>query len=81
MNRGDESAYLTIREHFAGLAMQGLLANSEAAQGMFDVAGNMDAVFPVMARAATLYADALLAELAKPRDDKSAEAHGAETRG
>lgn len=47
-------AGLTKREHFAGLAMQGLLANP-----------NRDFYHADLADEATKHADALLAELAK----------------
>ena len=50
-----ELAYgLTLREHFAGLAMQGLCANP-------DIAGSIDEV----ASAAVLMANALITELEK----------------
>lgn len=49
---------LTIREHFAGLAMQGLLAKAGA-----DRRENYGEAIAVCA---TSFADALLAELAKP---------------
>lgn len=48
---------LTIREHFAGLAMNGLLANP----------GDADA--KEVARLATLHADALLAELVGEKEE------------
>jgi hypothetical protein len=69
MSRGDDSAFpvaaseksllvygLTIREHFAGLAMQGLLAS-----GGNDVHAN----FEFCASNAVSLADAIIAELSK----------------
>jgi hypothetical protein len=47
----------TIREHFAGLAMQGLLANN----------GQMNADVENQIALSVEYADALIAELAKPK--------------
>lgn len=48
---------LTIRQYYAGLAMQGLCANS--------IPGQHHA-FPFLANEAVQYADALIAELNKP---------------
>jgi hypothetical protein len=49
---------LTIREHFAGMMMQGLLANAGVS--------SKDDYEQCLAKVAIHYADALLAELAKP---------------
>lgn len=51
---------LTIREHFAGLAMQGLLA-SPSYDGQ---------QFTTIAHDAVEAADALIAELAKPKENR-----------
>lgn len=51
---------LTIREHFAAMAMQGMLSNDW--QGYAKREEECDA----MARCAVNYADALIAELNKP---------------
>ena len=73
MSRGSEPAYpvkdtfntdrhgMTLREHFAGLAMQGLLANPHYAQQMEDG----DRFQGSVESAARYHADALLAELSK----------------
>lgn len=59
----EPSPSLTKREHFAALAMQGLLANSHLAKDAGRVGGN-DGDY---ARAALFHADALLAALDAPR--------------
>lgn len=62
------SSGLTLRQHFAGLAMQGLLANERWFMNVvnenlgIDKAGRAEAL---VAEAAVAGADALLAELAK----------------
>jgi hypothetical protein len=55
---------LTKREHFAGLAMAALLANSKWFDGARSEFGS-DAVCGVVSRSAIVIADALLAELDK----------------
>lgn len=54
---------LTKREHFAAMAMQGLLANAQIAEDVGKVGGNGGDY----ARAALFHADALLAALDAPR--------------
>ena len=57
---------LTIREHFAGLAMQGLLANPGEFRGDDgEPAQTIPESAAFCARLSVIYADALLAELAK----------------
>lgn len=53
---------LTLREHFAGLAMQGILANEASA----NFAPRVHGAHVDIAGAAVKMADALLAELSKP---------------
>lgn len=55
---------LTIREHFAAMALQGLLANPETAQAITD---GVSAVIKLnrTARSAVCFADALILELNK----------------
>lgn len=54
----------TIREHYAGLAMQAVIAKNPPCGEYHDVS---DCDKPSLyARAAVFYADALIAELAKP---------------
>ncbi len=69
-DRGSESAYpimyhgssMTIREHLAGQAMQGLLANKQVT----DLAAGMeDPMVELIAESAVNYADGLLRELEK----------------
>lgn len=53
---------ITLRQHYAGLAMQGLLANTDAE----DVEAHKLGLFAgPLSENAVLFADALLAELAK----------------
>ena len=60
--QGDDGIGLTKREYFAGLAMQGLLSNSEFIKGgSFDFKGTVERVSSI----ATNISDALLAELDK----------------
>lgn len=54
---------ITLRQHFAGLAMQGCLAYSYCNPQSGNYHENSDA--QGVAKAAVAYADALLAELAK----------------
>jgi len=54
---------LTKREYFAGLAMQGILSNSELFNGL--VESNDGNAMDVVAVAAANQADAMLAELEK----------------
>lgn len=56
--RGYHEMGLTKREHFAGLAMQGLLSGPD--EGLAQAH-----IIPQVARLSVQYADALLAELAK----------------
>jgi hypothetical protein len=57
---------LSKREYFAGLAMQGLLSNSEFIKGgSFDFKGTVERVSSI----ATNISDALLAELDKPKSE------------
>ena len=49
---------LSLRQHYAGLAMQGFLADP-------NTTGKFDVLAPFVAQAAVKFADALLAELAK----------------
>ncbi len=55
---------ITLREYYAGLAMQGLLAN-EARCPRAEVEGAPQAYVHMAARVAIEFADALLAELSK----------------
>ena len=65
------SGGLTIREYFAGLAMQGFIESSAAACDESDP--DFDPKVPaVIAADAVRCADALLAELAKPQEAKDA---------
>jgi hypothetical protein len=57
-NRGG----MTLREHYAGLAMQGLLANPEAVKASVAVFGEKAAI-DGFSRAAVEHADALLEAL------------------
>lgn len=61
-NRG-----LTKREHFAGLAMQGLLSNPKAADIIMGHSPNDTEITAatIISRTALAYADALIAELNK----------------
>jgi hypothetical protein len=53
--------YLTVREHFAAMAMQGLLA---------DIPDRSDSQLPFVAPQAVLVADALIAALNDPICDR-----------
>lgn len=57
---------MTIREHFAGLAMQGLLANPARCPGA-EVEGGADAYSRLVAQVSTEFADALIAELERTK--------------
>ena len=57
---GTEVPGITLRQHYAGLAMQGLLANTDQNDEKLHVAGKFA---PIMAENAVLFADALLAAL------------------
>lgn len=58
---GDGYGYgITLRQHFAGLAMQGMLSNSLPCDGI-----TLEEVTNEVAGSAVAYADALLAELSK----------------
>lgn len=78
MSRGDECAYsvpatdhtppvygLTIREHFAAMAMQGILANPQSAENANDLGRKTFVAY--VAEDAVAHADSLLAELERPR--------------
>lgn len=56
---------LTIRQHYAGLAMQGLCANSDLSKYAFDQGFKSDTIRKDYARSAVHCADALIAELEK----------------
>jgi hypothetical protein len=56
---------MTLREHFAGLAMQGFAANSELSAKL--ARQQPETVAQVYAVAAVLAADALIAELEKAK--------------
>jgi hypothetical protein len=56
---------MTLREHFAGLAMQGFAANSELSAKL--AKQQPETVAQVYAVAAVLAADALIAELEKAK--------------
>lgn len=62
---------LTKRELFVAMAMQGLLAQPEAGGGW--IAGGVPMTLPEIAadicRTSAAYADALIAELSKPKGD------------
>lgn len=53
---------ITLRQHFAGLAMQGMLANTDKDDERLHESGDF---MPIMAVNAVEAADALLAELSK----------------
>lgn len=58
---------MTLREHFAGLAMQGIMANpSGEPKGDFE----LEHFAKVVATMAVRHADALLAELTKDRHEQ-----------
>ena len=57
---------LTIRQHFAAMAMQGMLSNSENESNEMDlVKSGIDNGFLATAQQAVQYADALITELNK----------------
>ncbi len=60
---------MTLREWYAGLALQGMLANNDMIKAVARVAERREMVVAeTLVKTALAYADALLAELAKGGD-------------
>lgn len=64
-------ADMTLREHFAGLAMQGIISNGPLSKGLADRAVQLELpdAGPVVAASALLFADALLKALTEGAGD------------
>lgn len=67
INPSDPTDYQTIRAHFAAMALQGLLAAPDQFNAPADSLDTDGIPAPWYAKQAVRYADALIAELNKPR--------------